>query len=64
MTLQATRKNTLEEARAFARIESVRVPKFYYYIVWVNSGHYLVDYIGILFSDETLIETYKNGILI
>lgn len=63
MTLQAIRKDTIEEARLCAKSQSFILPRFYHYIVWSTSGHYLVDYIGILFSDETLVETYKNGVL-
>lgn len=61
MTPQAIRKDTIEDARICAKSQSFRLPRFYHYIVWSTSGYYLVDYIGILFSDETLVETYKNG---
>lgn len=64
MTLEAIRKNTLEEAMVYARIESMRQPKMFFYIVWSTLGFYLIDFVGIIFSDENLIETYKNGVLV
>jgi len=63
MTLQAIRKDTIEQARAHAIEQSKTHPERFYYIKFHTSGRYLVDFIGISYSNENLVETYKNGVL-
>ena len=64
MTLEAIRKPTLTEAQKYAWAESVLNPKNFYYVVYCTQGFYLIDSVGIIFSDENLVETYKNGVLV
>lgn len=64
MTLQATRKNTLEEAQREAWKLSLAHPVLFVYVIHSTRGVYIVDTIFIKHDDEKLIETYKNGILI
>ena len=45
-----------------AREESKAHPDHFIYVWKSNSGYYLIDYLGMpKFSDERLIQTWRNG---
>jgi len=53
--------DTFISARETAKEESLDHPEHFIYLYKSNSGHYVIDHIGIKHDDERLLFTFKKG---
>jgi hypothetical protein len=57
----STKYKTLASACVAAQELSNRYRDWFFHVFWNNSGFYHVDYLGIKYSDEKILQTfYRN----